>query len=130
MVPFNGQNHRFATHTTIVLKKPIKAYVRLYSLRAQSEPRQFVKGCLHSLHYFDPEITPEHFGVGHPSKVDDYIRMTIFVTEKLKAFIKSERNTLPAIGGVLRVDWADEVQARTAANRERKAAAAAAAAAT
>ena len=51
------------------------------------------------------------------------------VTEKLKQFIKSERNTLPAIGGVLRVDWADEVQARTAANRERKAAQAAAAAA-
>ena len=100
-----------------------KAYVRLFTLRAQSAPRDYIRGVVSNLSQLDPFLTADDFRPGHPTKMDGYIRMTIFVSDRLRKFITNGHNTIPAIGGSLRVDFQEEIQAR------RVAAAAAAAAA-
>ena len=89
-----------------------KAYVRLFTLRAKAAPRDYVRGVLEKLPRFDPMLTSAHFSVGHPTLQNDYTRMTVFVSDRLRKFIERSHHTIPAIGGSLRVDFQDEVQAR------------------
>ena len=103
-----------------------KAYVRLFTLHAQDNPREYIRGVMTDVMTLDPFIGAEDFRPGHPTKMEDYVRMTIFVSDRLRKFILDAHHTIPAIGGALRVDFQDEIQARRAAQATAAAAKAAA----
>ena len=113
-VKWNGVAYRFQVLSANRTDRH-KAYVRLFTLKAKSSPREYIRGVVSNLAQLDPFLTADDFRPGHPTKMDGYIRMTIFVSDRLRRFIHDGHNTIPAIGGALRVDFQDEIQARRAA---------------
>ena len=49
------------------------------------------------------------FIVGLPTKMDNYVRVTVFVNPRLRAFILARGHSIPAIGGALRVEFPAEL---------------------
>ena len=113
-VKWNGVAYRFQVLSANRTDRH-KAYVRLFTLKAKSSPREYIRGVVSNLAQLDPFLTADDFRPGHPTKMDGYIRMTIFVSDRLRRFIHDGHHTIPAIGGALRVDFQDEIQVRRAA---------------
>ena len=107
-IPYNGVNYVFKAAEANRTDRH-KAYVCLFMVRAKTDPRGYVKGVPDQLGLLDPLLTSEHYSAGHPNPQNEYIKMTIFVSDKLRKFIERSHHTLPALGGVLRVDFQNEI---------------------
>ena len=108
---------RFRAYPTEELPRS-KAYVRIFSARPADTVREYVRGCLFNIHQYDAQINADHYRIGHPDiqgRANDpsnrYIRLTIYISARLKSFILSKGRRIPAIGGGLQVDFPEEIKA-------------------